>query len=134
MEYKQICDTIFRLYMYALSTKKIHYSTDSMHGHKLADEIYETIFDFSDELAEQVFSYYGKPNYNDLNIKQDIIEEDDLNKICQHAIDTVAPLRTEFSKNDKLSGIVSLIDDFNGKMQQKGFLGTFDKLSNIKIK
>lgn len=134
MSFKQICDTIFRLYLYALSTKKIHYSTDSNHGHELADKLYDTIFEFADELAEQTFGYYGKPSLSDMTLKLDIVEEDDLNKICQRAIDTVAPLRTEFNKNDKLSGAVSLIDDFKGKLTKTAFLGTFDKLSNIKIK
>lgn len=134
MEYKQICDTIFRLYLYALSTKKIHYSTDSNHGHELADELYDIIFEFADELAEQTFGYYGKPEFNDMNLEQNIYNEKDLNKICQRAIDVIEPLRTEFNKNEKLSGIVSLIDDFKGKLSKTSFLGTFDKLSNINLK
>lgn len=134
MEYKQICDTIFRLYLYALSTKKIHYSTDSNHGHELADKLYDIIFEFADELAEQTFGYYGKPEFNNMNLEQNIYNEKDLNKICQRAIDTIEPLRTEFNKNEKLSGIVSLIDDFKGKLSKTSFLGTFDKLSNINLK
>lgn len=133
MKIYEICDIIFKLYLYADNTKMIHYYTDRNHEHELADKVRDTILTFVDDLAEQTFGYYGKPSFNDMSLKQDISIEKDLNKICQKCIDTVNPIRTSFMKNDKLSGIVSLIDDFKGELGQMAFLGTFDKVSNYKL-
>lgn len=131
--YNTVCDIIFKLYLYSDTAKMIHYSIDSMHGHELADEVRNTIMDFADELAEQFFGYYGKPRFEQLSIKHDIKIEDDLGKLCQNCIDTVEVVRTEANKNDKLSGIVSLIDGFKEDMSKLVFLGTFDKVSNVKL-
>lgn len=133
MEYKDICDIIFKLYLYADSAKMIHYSIESMHGHELADDVRDAIIEFADELAEQFFGYFGRPSFDQLSIKHDIKVENDINKLCQNCIDTVEVIRTSFNKNDKLSGIVSLIDGFKEKMSKLSFLGTFDKVSNIKL-
>lgn len=133
MEYKDICDIIFKLYLYADSAKMIHYSIESMHGHELADDVRDAIIEFADELAEQFFGYFGRPSFDQLSIKHDIKVENDINKLCQNCIDTVEVIRTAFNKNDKLSGIVSLIDGFKEKMSKLSFLGTFDKVSNIKL-
>ncbi len=133
MSYQETCDIIFKLYLYADTAKMIHYSIDSMHGHELADEIRDAIIDFADDLAEQYFGYYGKPNFNQLSIKHDIKIDEDLGKLCQNCLDTVEIVRTECNKVPKLSGIVSLVDDFKEKMSKFVFLGTFDKVSNIKL-
>lgn len=133
MNYKDICDIIFKLYLYSDTAKMIHYSIDSMHGHELADDVRDTIIEFADELAEQFFGYFGRPQFNQMSIKQDIKVENDINKLCQNCIDTVEVIRTAFNKNDKLSGIVSLIDGFKEKISKLAFLGTFDKVSNIKL-
>lgn len=133
MNYKEICDIIFKLYLYADTAKMIHYSIDSMHGHELADDVRDTIIEFADELAEQYFGYYGKPNFNQLSIKHDIKISDDLGRLCQNCVNTVEVIRNDFNKNDKLSGIVSLIDGFKEKMSKLVFLGTFDKVSNLKL-
>lgn len=129
--FKQICDSIFRLYLYADNTKKIHYTTDSNHMHELCDKLRDTIIDFTDEFAEQSFGYYGKPKYGDFQSlsKLSIEETDDLNEICDRVVGIVALFGTEFKNDDKLSGIVSLIDDFKGKINQIKFLCTFDKFS-----
>ena len=116
MEYKDICDIIFKLYLYADSAKMIHYSIESMHGHELADDVRDAIIEFADELAEQFFGYFGRPSFDQLSIKHDIKVENDINKLCQNCIDTVEVIRTSFNKNDKLSGIVSLIDGFKEKI------------------
>lgn len=134
MNIREICDVIFRLYLYADNTKMIHYSTGSNHGHELADEIRDNILDFVDSLAEQTFGYFGKPSFNDMSLQHDIIIENDLGKLCQRCVDVVAPLRTAFNKNDKLAGIVSLIDDFTGLMGQMSFKGTFDSVTSYKLK
>ena len=133
MSFQETCDIIFKLYLYADTAKMIHFSIDSMHGHELADEIRDAIIDFADELAEQYFGYYGKPNFNQLSIKHDIKIDEDLGKLCQNCLDTVEIVRTECNKVPKLSGIVSLVDDFKEKMSKFVFLGTFDKVSNIKL-
>lgn len=133
MNINEICDVVFRLFLYADNTKMIHYSTESNHEHELCDRVREIILDFVDDLAEQTFGYYGKPSFNDMSLKHDISIERNLNKLCQKCIDTVTPLRTAFNKNEKLAGIVSLIDDFTGDMGQMAFLGTFDRVSNYKL-
>lgn len=133
MNYQDVCDIIFKLYLYADTAKMIHYSIDSMHGHELADDVRDCIIDFADELAEQYFGYYGKPRFGQLTLKQDIKTEEDLGKLCQNCLDTVEIVRTESEKNNKLSGIVSLVDGFKEKMSKLVFLGTFDKVSNIKL-
>ena len=136
MEISQISDIIFKLYLYADATKMIHYTTDGNHAHKMCDKIRNTIVDFADELAEQTFGYYGKPSYTQLTKlnKLEINETDDLGELCARASEIVDILRTEFNKIDKLSGVVSLIDDYKGAMQKNMFLCSFDKVSNYKQK
>lgn len=134
MTYKQVCDTIFQLYLYSDSAKMVHYTTDSNHGHELADKIRDSIIDIADNVAEMYFGFYGKPKFSDLTLKQEVYEENDLTKICQHAVDILEPIRTDCEENAKLSGIVSKIDDFKAQMSQYSFLGTFDKVSNTLLK
>lgn len=132
MTVSEISDIVFKLYLYADATKKIHYTTEKNHCHQLCDDVRDTILDFVDELAEQSFGYYGKPSYSDLSNINDleINETEDLGELCDRASEMVDLMRTEFNKNEKLSGIVSLIDDYKGKMQKNKFLCTFDKVSN----
>lgn len=136
MENYNIADIVFKLYLYADSTKMIHYTTDSNHAHELCDKVRDTIVDFADNLAEQAFGYYGKPDYsqltkiNELSIK----ETSDLGELCKNATEIVDMLKTEFSKVEKLSGLVSLIDDYKGEMSKNVFLCSFDKVSNYKLK
>lgn len=133
MSFQETCDIIFKMYLYADNAKMIHYTIESMHGHELADDVRDTIVDFADELAEQYFGYYGRPRFGQLSLKHDIKIEEDVNKLCQNCIDTVEIVRSECEKNNKLSGIVSLVDDFKEKMSKLVFLGTFDKVSNTKL-
>ena len=133
MNFQETCDIIFKLYLYADTAKMIHYTIDSMHGHELADDVRDTIIDFADDLAEQYFGYYGKPRFSQLSINQEIKIDEDINKLCKNCVDTVEIIRTECEKNSKLSGIVSLIDSFKENMSKLVFLGTFDKVSNIKL-
>lgn len=133
IKYQDVCDIIFSLYLYGQSTKRIHYSTDSNHAHELCDDIQDVIYDFTDTLAESYFGHFGKPAIRQLSVNQKIQEVDDLGKICKLCLEAVEPLRTEFDKDPALSGIVSAIDDFKQTMQQKGFLATFDRVSNIKV-
>ena len=133
MSFQETCDIIFKLYLYADTAKMIHYTIDSMHGHELADDVRDTIIDFADDLAEQYFGYYGKPRFSQLSINQEIKIDEDINKLCKNCVDTVEIIRTECEKNSKLSGIVSLIDSFKENMSKLVFLGTFDKISNVKL-
>lgn len=136
MENYNIADIVFKLYLYADATKMIHYTTDSNHTHELCDTIRDTIVEFADDLAEQSFGYYGKPDYSQLTkiSSLNIKETDDLGELCKNAMEIVDFLKTEFSKVDKLSGLVSLIDDYKGKMSKNVFLCSFDKVSNYKLK
>ena len=133
MNFQETCDIIFKLYLYADTAKMIHYTIDSMHGHELADDVRDTIIDFADDLAEQYLGYYGKPRFSQLSINQEIKIDEDINKLCKNCVDTVEIIRTECEKNNKLSGIVSLIDSFKENMSKLVFLGTFDKVSNTKL-
>lgn len=126
-----VCKTIFRLYLYADTVKKIHYVAKSNHIHELCDEIRDSIVDFADSFAEQYFGYSGKPEYKmfpKLNTL-DIEETADLKAICEEVISIAEYIKKEVSKNEKLSGIVSLVDDFKGKFNKYIFLSTFDKFS-----
>ena len=102
MQVKEICDAVTRLYLYADNTKFIHYS----------------------------IGFLGKPSYGDFSIKTDITTSDDLRNLCDSCMGVVAPIRTECEKDEKLSGIVSIIDDFYQYLGKAKFLCTFDKLSN----
>jgi len=133
MNFQEVCDIIFKLYLYADTAKMIHYTIDSMHGHELADDVRDCILEFVDELAEQFFGYYGKPRFGQLSLKHNIKVDDDLGKLCQNCLDTVEIIRTDCEKNPKLSGIVSLIDGFKEDISKLVFLGTFDKVSNVKL-
>ena len=135
MDITQISDIIFKLYLYADATKMIHYSTDSNHAHEMCDKIRNTIVDFADELAEQTFGYYGKPSYTQLTKlnKLEINETDDLGELCARATEIVDILKTEYSKIEKLSGIVSTIDDYKASMLKNQFLCKFDKVSDYKL-
>lgn len=132
MENYEISDIVFKLYLYADATKMIHYSTDSNHVHELCDTVRDTITDFADELAEQSFGYYGKPEYSSMTRISELTIKDtnDLSELCTYATEIVDVLKTEFSKKDELSGLVSLIDDYKGKMSKNKFLCTFDKVAN----
>lgn len=130
MQVKEICDAVTRLYLYADNTKFIHYSTPKNHMHKLCDEVRDEILKFVDELAESCFGFLGKPSYGDFSIKTDITTSDDLRNLCDSCMGVVAPIRTECEKDEKLSGVVSIIDDFYQYLGKAKFLCTFDKLSN----
>ncbi len=126
---KRIYDSIFRLYLYGITCKIIHYTCDKSHTHELSDDILDIITDFADNFAEQFFGATGKPDKSELTIKLDVKEEDTLEEICKDVINIVEPLRKEFEKQPNMSNLVSLIDDFTGKIKQSKFLATFDHLS-----
>lgn len=134
MEIKGICEIVQKLYIYADETKKIHYTTEKNHTHELCDEVRDVILDFVDEFAEQMFGIYGKPNINDfVSFKQISVDEcSDLHKICDNCINLLSLFYKENKDNEKVSGIISLIDDFKGKLNKMQFLSTFDKISNHK--
>ena len=130
---QEVCDIIMKLYMYADVTKMVHYSTDKNHAHELCDIIRGNILDFADELAEQFFGYSGKPSFSDFSFNQSINKTDDLGQLCKVVSEMVDEFRGKCDDNDKLSNIVSLIDDFKGDMAKDAFLATFDKVSDYKI-
>lgn len=132
MQIKEICDVVMKLYLYADNTKMVHYSTTGNHYHELCDKIRDCILSFADEFAEQAFGYYGKPSYNDFKLNQSIKETNDLDTLCNNVLETTAYYRTELNKDVKMSGVVSLIDDFKGEIGKLKFLSTFDKVVNAK--
>lgn len=133
MNIKNFCDSIMRMYLYADMIKAIHLSTDIHWEHEFCDQAQDKIRDYIDQLCEQVFGYYGKPKFSDFKLNIDIPSEDNLAKLFNRIMDIIAPLRTEFSKIDKLSGTISLIDDFKGTLTQFVYMCSFDKISNFKI-
>lgn len=130
MQIKDICDAVMKLYSYADATKMVHYSTTGNHYHELCDQIRDTILDFVDKFAEESFGYYGKPKYDDFKLTADVKATEDLEELCDNVLDMIAPFRTEFNKEDKLSGLVSLIDDFRADLGKLKFLSTFDKITS----
>lgn len=130
MNTKEICDVVTKLYLYADSTKFIHYSNKSNHIHELCDDLRSTITDFVDKLAETCFGYLGKPSYQDFTLDIKINKSDDIRELCDNINGLIAPVRTQCNNDKKLFGVVSLIDDFSSSLGKIKFLATFDKLSN----
>lgn len=130
----KVCDLVFRLYLYADMTKMIHYSTNSNHCHELCDSVRDEIVEFADNLAEQYFGYEGKPSFSDMSLKHDVQMTDDIGELCKTVLNMLSDLRNDCNRNQKLSNIVSLIDDFKGSLDKFMFLATFDKVSNYKAK
>lgn len=135
MNFQTICDIIFKLYLYADAFKMIHYCTELTSGfaHGKCDEIRVLITIFADDLAEQYFGYAGRPDFDQLSLKQDINTSDDPGKLCGSVQKLVDPVWDYVSKKPELSNLVSLIDDFKGKLNKYAFLFTFDKVSNFKM-
>lgn len=133
MNIKSFCDSIMRLYLYADMIKAIHLSTDIYWEHEFCDESQSKIRDYIDELAEQVFGYYGKPSFTDFKLDLNVYYENDLAKLFGRVMDIIAPIRDDVEKIDKLSGTVSLLDDFKGSLTQMVYMCSFDKISNYKM-
>lgn len=129
-----VCETIFKLYLYADMTKMIHYTSDTMHQHELCDQVRDAINDYADGVAEQFFGYNGKPSFTDFSLKHEVNMTDDLGKLCGYVIILADMIRREADKEPKLSGIVSLTDDFKGELNKLVFLTKFDRISNYKTK
>lgn len=126
MNYGDLCDCIMRLFLYSDATKFIHYTTDSSHMHELCDETRDCIIAFADSLAEMLFGVVGKPSLSDFADDLMLGKLMTLEEICQHCMDLTDGLKDVIGDNPKLDNVVSLIDDFNGKIAQKKFLATFD--------
>lgn len=130
---KYIADNIMKLYLYADMCKMIHYSTDKMHEHKLADDVRDSIMKFADDLAEQAFGYTNQPKFKDFSLNHTIKKTNNIAKLVKNVLNIVESMRKEFEKY-KMNGIVSLIDDFTGELSQFVYLARFDNVSNEKIK
>lgn len=126
---RQISEAVTRLYLYALNTKFVHYSTKRSHIHKLCDEAYWEIQSFADNFAEAAYGIIGKPPYNIFSVKTSISQSDDLRNICTNVKGVLAPIRTKIAKEEEKSGIISMIDDIYGKLDRIMFLCTFDKIA-----
>lgn len=131
-ELKVAIDNIMKLYLYADVCKMIHYTTEKIHEHKLADDVRDSIMKFADELAEQTFGYSGKPKLSDFSLKHNLIVCTNISQLCQTVLKIVQDLRKEYEK-DNMYGVVSIIDDFIGELSQYVYLGQFDNISNDKI-
>lgn len=132
MDIKNFNKSIMEMYLYADLFKAIHYSTEKHWGHELSDESQDKIREYIDELAEQVYGYYGKPKFSDFTLKHDIYYDDSLPKIYGRIIDILIVIKKDIKDIEKLSGSVSLIDDFIGYLNQATYLASFDKFSTYK--
>ena len=133
VEMKKIVDVIMKLYLYADMCKMIHYSTNKMHEHQLADDVRNDIMEFADDLAEKCFGFGKKPNFNDFSLKQNIKLSKNISGLCNNVLKLIENVRKEFEK-DNMHGVVSIIDDFMGKMAQNIYLATFDNVSDVKVR
>lgn len=126
MDTKKLCKAVFMLYKYAIMTKRVHYSTDGNHEHELCDVVMSDIIEFADSIAESGFGHYGKPSVGDMSVKIKVDERDTLEEMCKDVIDIATQLRDAFdSESDSsLQSLVSIVDDFVGKMKKDIFLGT----------
>lgn len=132
MDIKKFNNSIMEMFLYADLLKAIHYSTEKHWGHELCDESQSKIREYIDELAEQVYGYYGKPKFSDFTLKHDIYYEDSLPKLYGRIMDILTTIKKEIKTIEKLSGSVSLIDDFMGYLNQAVYLASFDKFSTYK--
>lgn len=132
MDIKFFNASIMKMYLYADLFKAIHYSTEKHWGHELCDDSQDNIRKYIDELAEQVYGYYGKPKFSDFTLSHDIYYDDSLSKIYNHIIDILTSIKKDIKDIDKLSGSISLIDDFIGYLNQANYLASFDKFSSYK--
>lgn len=98
MDIKNFCDSIMRMYLYADMIKAIHLSTEIYWEHSLCDDAQDKIRDKIDELAEQIYGYYGKPKFTDFKLDLDIYYENDLAKLFGRIMGILAPIRTECDK------------------------------------
>lgn len=131
MTKKEFCQSVNRMYFYADMLKAIHLSTDKHWIHNYCDHFQNDIRAFLDELCEQYFGYYGRPQFSDFSFKDvDVYEEKDLSKLLKHVMDVVTPIQEEVKDIPQLSGLVSLIDDFKGILNKNVYLSTFDKMSS----
>lgn len=133
MNKKSIASIVMKLYLYADICKMIHYSTRRHHGHVQADEVRECIMSFADSLAEQAFGFTGLPNFSDFSLRVPVRKTNDLSGICANVFSLVDEFRKSVEKNTKYSGIVSLIDDFKGKLSNCVYLNMFDNVSSKKL-
>lgn len=132
MNTKEFCDSIVRMHLYSNMVKYIHLTTDIARLHTICDEVEGEIRKFVDSLCEQYFGYYGKPKFSDFKYTSNIYEEEDLVKLLNRVFDIVTYIKDELSSVDKLSGIISLIDDFTGTLNKYIYLCSFDKISSYK--
>ena len=130
MSNKEFCESVVRLHLYSNVIKYIHLTTDIARLHTICDEIESKLRSFVDDLCEQYFGYFGKPKFKDFNYTSNIYEEEDLVKLLNRVYDIVSYIKDELSSIDKLSGIISLIDDFIGDINKYIYLCSFDKISN----
>lgn len=126
---RQISEAVTRVYLYALNTKFIHYSTKRSHMHQLTDEAYWALQHFADNFAEAAYGIIGKPPYNIFSVKTEISQSNDLRNICTNVKGVLTPIRTKIAKEEEKSGIVSMIDDVFAKLDRITFLCTFDKIA-----
>lgn len=129
---KKICRTVFMLYQYADMTKMIHYSTDKNHIHELCDTVRDAIVEFADELAEESFGFYGKPTFDEMSLNQPVKLTSKIDKLCKNALESIEYIESEYENDNEHSNIISIIDDFKGKMRKSIFLSTFDRMANHK--
>lgn len=129
---EKICKTVFMLYLYADMTKMIHYSTDKNHIHELCDSVRDSIVDFTDELAEQSFGYYGKPSFNDMSLNHPVHLTNDIGELCKRVMESIEYIEKEYKEDKEQTNIISLIDDFKGSLRKSIFLSTFDRVSGYK--
>lgn len=131
---KHFNNYIFELYLYCDIMKMKHYATDIHTEHIRIDEFQDKLRELTDEVAEQIYGYFGKPDFNDFTLKLNVKQEKDLGKLLGLMFTIVNNIKELFVDNDKLSGTISLLDDFKGQIQQFIYLTSFDKISTFKLK
>ena len=102
--------------------KNLHYDAISMSQHKLCDEIYDTISEFKDKIAEIEQGINGAMDLNDL--KATDYNVTDLEKFIKDVLSDTE----SFYKNldgDSNIGMRSYTEAFIGDMQQYVFLNSF---------
>lgn len=131
MNNKILYESIVKMLLYADMVKLVHLTTERYSEHKLCDEVTDAIRSHCDELSEKSFGYFGGPKFKDFDIKQTVFTTDDLGEILGHVKDLLVILRDKYKD---VPCLVSVIDDFNGKLNQLCYLASFDKITTYKMK
>ena len=120
---KKFAEMISSLEGYHQALKSIHWTTKSNATHLLSDEIDEGVLSFEDEFAEFTMGILGV-SYSLADFKTLLPSSRELGEVLSEMKGDVEELRAYVDGSKGYSGLVSLLDDFMGKIDKWKFRST----------